>query len=71
MKYVQRHHPEEQIIGDRDEDVQTRRRISITPKRKAIALLVGIYRVSSLDRTPKGHRSQPDHRSIHQYFVRG
>jgi len=29
---------------------------------------VGIYRVSSSDRTPKGHRSQTDHRSIHQYF---
>jgi len=32
---------------------------------------VGIYRVSSSDRTPKGHRSQLDHRSIHHYFVRG
>jgi len=39
MKYVQRHHPEENIIGDRDEGVQTRRRILITPKRKVIALL--------------------------------
>ena len=39
MKYVQRHHPEEQIIGNRDEGVQTRRRISIKPKRKVIALL--------------------------------
>jgi len=29
---------------------------------------VGIYRVSSSDRTPKGHCPQPDHRSIHQYF---
>lgn len=38
-KYVQRHHPEEQIIGDKDEGVQTRRRITITPKRKVIALL--------------------------------
>ena len=31
-------------------------------------VVVGIYRVSSSDRTPKGHRSQTDHRSIHQYF---
>ena len=38
-KYVQRHHPEEKIIGDKDEGVQTRRRITITPKRKFIALL--------------------------------
>jgi len=29
---------------------------------------VGIYRVSSSERTPKGHRSQPDLKSIHQYF---
>eukprot|EP00253_Pinus_taeda_P008340 PITA_08340 len=39
VKYVQRHHPEEQIIGDRDEGVQTRRRITITPERKVFALL--------------------------------
>eukprot|EP00253_Pinus_taeda_P029688 PITA_29688 len=39
MKYVQRHHPEEQIISDKDEGVQTRRRITITPKRKVISLL--------------------------------
>eukprot|EP00253_Pinus_taeda_P024108 PITA_24108 len=39
MKYVQRHHPEEHIIGDKDEGVHTRRRITITPKRKVIALL--------------------------------
>eukprot|EP00253_Pinus_taeda_P019094 PITA_19094 len=39
MKYVQRHHPEEQIIGDKYEGVQTRRRITVTPKRKGIALL--------------------------------
>ena len=29
---------------------------------------VGIYRVSSSERTPKGHCSQPDLKSIHQYF---
>ena len=29
---------------------------------------VGIYRVSTSERTPKGHRSQPDLKSIHQYF---
>ena len=27
-----------------------------------------LYRVSSSERIPKGHRSQPDHKSIHQYF---
>ena len=39
MKYVERYHPEEQIIGDKDEGVQTRRRITTSPKRKVIALL--------------------------------
>ena len=39
MKYVEIYHPEEQIIGNRDEGVQTQRRITITPKRKVIALL--------------------------------
>ena len=39
MKYVQRNHSEEQIIGDRDEGVQTGRRIKIKPKRKVFALL--------------------------------
>jgi len=31
-------------------------------------IIVGIYRVSSSKRTRKGHRSQPDLKSIHQYF---
>jgi len=33
-----------------------------------IITIVGIYRVSSPEITPKGHRSQPDLKSIHQYF---
>eukprot|EP00253_Pinus_taeda_P021501 PITA_21501 len=39
MKYVKRYHLEEKIIGDRDEGVQTRRRITTSPKRKVIAVL--------------------------------
>eukprot|EP00253_Pinus_taeda_P019672 PITA_19672 len=39
MKYVERYHLEEHIIGDTDEIVQTRRRITTSPKRKVIALL--------------------------------
>ena len=36
-----------------------------------VNVCVGIYRVSSSERTPKGHCSQPDLKSIHQYFWRG
>ena len=39
MKFLQKYHPEEQIIGKRDEGMQTRRRMIITPKRNVIALL--------------------------------
>ena len=39
MKYVERYYPEEQIIGNRDEGVQTRKRITTSPKRKVIDLL--------------------------------
>eukprot|EP00253_Pinus_taeda_P022797 PITA_22797 len=39
MKFIQKYHLEEQIIGNRDEGMQTRRRVTITPKRNVIALL--------------------------------
>eukprot|EP00253_Pinus_taeda_P030706 PITA_30706 len=39
MKFIQKYHPEKKIIGNRDEGMQTRRRVTITPKRNVIFLL--------------------------------
>jgi len=39
MKFLQKHHPEEQIIGNIDEGMQTRRRMTSTPKKNDVALL--------------------------------
>ena len=39
MKFLQKHHPEEQIIGNVDERMQTRRRMTSTPRKNDVALL--------------------------------
>jgi len=39
MKFLQKHHPEEQIIGNIDEGMQTRRRMTSTPKKNDVSLL--------------------------------
>jgi len=37
--FLQKHHSEEQIIGNVDEGIQTRRRMTSTPRRNDVALL--------------------------------
>ena len=39
MKFLQKHHPKEQIIGNIDVGMQTRRRMTSTPKKNDVALL--------------------------------
>jgi len=39
MKFLQKRHPEEHIIGNIDEGMQTRRRMTSTPKKNDVALL--------------------------------
>ena len=39
IKFIQRHHPEEQVIGNIDEGIQTRRRMINTPRKDDVALL--------------------------------
>ena len=39
IKFVQRYHPEEQVIGNIDEGIQTRRRMISTPRKDDVALL--------------------------------
>ena len=39
IKFVQRCHPEEQVIGNIDEGIQTRRRMISTPRKDDVALL--------------------------------
>ena len=39
MKFLQKYHPKEQIIGNRDEGMQTRRRMTSTPNKNDVSLL--------------------------------
>ena len=39
IKFIQRHHPEEQVIGNIDERIQTQRRMIKTPRKDDVALL--------------------------------
>ena len=39
MKFLKKHHPEEQIIANIDEGMQTRRRMTSTPKKNDVSLL--------------------------------
>lgn len=39
MKFLQKYHPKEQIIGNMDEGMETRRRMTSTPKKNDVSLL--------------------------------
>ena len=39
VKFLQKHHPGDKIIGNVDEGIQTQRRMTSTPKKNDVALL--------------------------------